>query len=83
MISINKIKILILIFIFSINASLAFEYGYTSDNYKYIKHNHNEASYQHAWCSAHNGIEEYQNKDFTRVDCLTDTHAIEFDFANK
>ena len=31
----------------------------------------------------HGGIEEYENKDFTRVDCLTDTHAVEFDFANK
>ena len=29
------------------------------------------------------GVEEYENKDFTRVDCLTDTHAVEFDFANK
>ena len=26
---------------------------------------------------------EYQNRDYTRVDCLTDTHAVEFDFANK
>lgn len=80
---INKFKFLILIFVFSINASLSFEYGYTSDGYKYVKHKHNESSYQHAWCSAHNGIEEYQNQDFTRVDCLTDMYAVEFDFANK
>lgn len=46
-------------------------------------HEHNEASYQHAWCKLHNGIEEYENKDFTRVDCLTSTNAVEFDFANK
>ena len=26
---------------------------------------------------------EYENKDKTRVDCLTDTYAVEFDFANK
>ena len=64
------------------NAS-AFEYGYTSDGFKYVIHKHNESSYQHAWCSIHNGIEEYKNSDFTRVDCLTDTHAIEFDFADK
>lgn len=29
------------------------------------------------------GIQEYELNDFTRVDCLTKTHAIEFDFANK
>lgn len=61
----------------------AFEYGYTSTGFKYVKHTHNESSYQHAWCSQHNGIEEYENSDFTRVDCLTDKHAVEFDFANK
>lgn len=26
---------------------------------------------------------EYENSDFTRIDCLTKTHAVEFDFANK
>ena len=65
-----------------VNAS-AFEYGYTSDGFKYVIHHHSESSYQHAWCSEHNGIEEYENSDFTRVDCLTNTHAIEFDFADK
>lgn len=63
--------------------SSAFDYGYTSDGFKYVIHQHSESSYQHAWCSAHSGIEEYENTDFTRVDCLTDTHAIEFDFAEK
>ena len=61
----------------------AFEYDYTNEGYKYVKHKHSESSYQHAWCSAKKGIEEYQNKDFTRVDCLTLTHAVEFDFSNK
>ena len=60
-----------------------FDYGYTSTGFKYVKHKHSEASYQHAWCSMHNGVEEYENKDKTRVDCLTATHAVEFDFANK
>lgn len=46
-------------------------------------HEHSEASYQHAWCKMHNGIEEYENKDYTRVDCLTPINAVEFDFANK
>lgn len=47
------------------------------------KHFYREAIYQHAWCQANSGIEEYKNKDCTRVDCLTDTHAVEFDFASK
>lgn len=61
----------------------SFEYGYAPNGFKYVKHSHNESSYQHAWCSAKYGIEEFENKDFTKVDCLTDTHAVEFDFANK
>ena len=51
--------------------------------WEHVHHDHSEEAYQYAWCSAHNGVMEYQNKDFTRVDCLTDTHAVEFDFANK
>ena len=42
-----------------------------------------EADYQNYWCRCHNGITEYKNPDYTRVDCLTETHAVEFDFANK
>ena len=44
---------------------------------------HYEATYQNRWCSCVGGIQEYELNDFTRVDCLTKTHAIEFDFANK
>ena len=44
---------------------------------------HKEADYQNFWCKCHNGITEYKNQDYTRVDCLTETHAVEFDFANK
>ena len=51
--------------------------------YKHVHHKHNEASYQQAWCGLQNGVEEYENKDFTRVDCLSETHADELDFANK
>lgn len=51
--------------------------------WQHVHHDHNEESYQQAWCKAHNGIMEYENEDFTRVDCLTKTHAVEFDFANK
>lgn len=42
-----------------------------------------EADYQSEWCWDHGGIEEVRLKDGTRVDCLTATHAIEFDFGHK
>lgn len=51
------------------------------NNYNAFKHS--EASYQIEWCNLHNGIMEYENSDYTRVDCLTETHAVEFDFAKK
>jgi len=44
---------------------------------------HKEIYYQKGWCEAHEGIMEYVLKDLSRVDCLTKTHAIEFDFASK
>lgn len=63
----------------------AYPFNYETCNlgYRHVHHEHNEASYQKVWCDAHNGIMEYENHDFTRVDCLTDKHAVEFDFANK
>lgn len=60
-----------------------FDYETCNLGWKHVHHEHNEESYQQAWCEAHNGIMEYENSDFTRVDCLTKTHAVEFDFANK
>ena len=39
-----------------------------------------ESYYQAKHCE---GIEEYVLHDRTRVDCLTDTHAIEYDFGKK
>lgn len=51
--------------------------------YSGVHHAHNESSYQHAYCAKHKGIEEFILPDKTRVDCLTDKHAIEFDFSNK
>lgn len=47
------------------------------------KHLHKESEYQNKWCTIHNGITEYKLKDSTRIDCLTDNWAVEFDFANK
>ncbi len=78
-----------MIFVFALIAIpiITFAYPFTFEKcnlgYTHVHHKHNEASYQQAWCSTKGGIEEYQNKDYTRVDCLTDTHAVEFDFANK
>ena len=66
-----------------ISYGAAFDYDYLPNGYKYVKHSHYESSYQRAWCEANKGIVEYENKDKTRVDCLTKTHAVEFDFANK
>lgn len=54
-----------------------------STPFVYAKHLHTEKEYQECWCNAHNGVMEYQLKDYCRVDCLTDTHAIEFDFSKK
>jgi hypothetical protein len=42
-----------------------------------------ESHYQREWCGDHGGEIESINDDRTRTDCLTDTHAIEFDFARK
>jgi hypothetical protein len=41
-----------------------------------------EKWYQIKWCEAHNGQVEVVLPDGTRCDCVTDTHAIEFDFGN-
>ena len=53
------------------------------NHWKAVYHPHSESSYQHAYCSIHNGIEEFELQDKTRIDCLTDDYAIEFDFAKK
>ena len=42
----------------------------------------NEHYYQELWC-LNKGVTEYVLSDRTRVDCLTENHAIEFDWANK
>jgi len=46
-------------------------------------HLHPEKYYQNLWCEKVGGITEYVLDDGTRVDCLTDEYAIEFDFAPK
>lgn len=47
------------------------------------KHLHPEKYYQDIWCSLNSGKTEVKLLDDTRIDCLTKTHAIEFDFATK
>jgi len=44
---------------------------------------HKEKEYQDAWCAEAGGVTEYVFSDNTRVDCLTEEYAIEFDFADK
>ena len=75
--------ILILLLIPVIVLTYPFTYDTCNLGYTHVHHKHNEASYQDVWCSIHGGITEYENDDKTRVDCITDKHAVEFDFANK
>lgn len=44
---------------------------------------HPEKWYQERWCKANGGQTEVVFPDKTRCDCLTSTHAIEFDFGKK
>lgn len=44
---------------------------------------HPEKYYQNKWCANHNGDAEVVLSDKTRADCITSTHAIEFDFGKK
>lgn len=44
---------------------------------------HPEKYYQTQWCTEHGGKMEVVFEDGTRADCITETHAIEFDFGYK
>lgn len=50
----------------------------TPKNHKFY-----EKDYQNYWCSANGGVTEVILLDKARVDCVTKTHAVEFDFAKK
>ena len=52
-------------------------------NPAYAKRIHKEKYYQDIWCKKHNGTTRYRTKNRKRPDCVTNTHAIEFDFHNK
>ncbi len=47
------------------------------------KKEHNEWLYQKQWCMDNSGRVEVVLPDKTRYDCLTDTHAVKFEFAKK
>jgi hypothetical protein len=49
----------------------------------YAKRLHSEKWYQDRVCMSYGGQAEVVLQDKTRCDCLTDTHAIEFDFGSK
>lgn len=44
---------------------------------------HPEKYYQESWCAEQGGQAEVALSDNTRADCITSTHAIEFDFGKK
>ena len=50
---------------------------------KSTPHKNPESWYQERWCAARGGEIEVVLPDNTRCDCVTDTHAIEFDFGEK
>ncbi len=49
----------------------------------FAKHLHPEKYYQNSWCAEQDGQVEYRLPDMTRCDCLTETYAVEVDFARK
>lgn len=49
----------------------------------FASHIYLEKEYQNVWCKSNDGKTEVILQDGTRIDCLTNDYAIEFDFANK
>ena len=52
-------------------------------NTQTMKSGQTEAYYVEQWCTPSFGKKEFRLWDMTRVDCLTNDYAIEFDFAKK
>ena len=65
------VKVAIIIIIIFVFPSLLF-----------AKREHPEKWYQERWCREQGGQIEVVLPDNTRCDCVTDTHAIEFDFGS-
>ena len=42
-----------------------------------------ESFFQHQWCLIEGGQTKYTLPDRTQIDCLTESHAVEVDFAHK
>ena len=70
-------KIILLLF------TLFLLYINPTQNRAFGAHLYPEKYYQNEWCTKWGGIQEYILYDKTRVDCLTKTYAVEFDFASK
>jgi len=49
----------------------------------HASHTHKESYYQGQWCQTNHGVMEVVLADGSRVDCVTSTHAVEFDFGAK
>lgn len=49
----------------------------------FAQRKYREKVYQNLWCKNYGGLSEYVLFDNTRVDCLLQNYAVEFDFANK
>lgn len=54
-----------------------------TQNPSFSAHIRPEKYYQTQWCSRWNGQAEYILPDKTRIDCLTKSYAVEFDFPSK
>jgi hypothetical protein len=50
--------------------------------FSHAKRKHPEKWYQQRWCELRNGLMEVVLPDGTRCDCVTKTHAVEFEFGN-
>ena len=61
---------ILLFIVFMLTASLSFGDG-------------KEADYQRKWCDDRRGRAEVVMPNGTRADCVTETHAVEFDFGSK
>tara|TARA_Y100001934_G_C12317367_1_gene758230 strand:- start:564 stop:1154 length:591 start_codon:yes stop_codon:yes gene_type:complete len=65
-------KNLFTIFIFIISVAFGFANVFAS-----------EAEHKKEWCSKHNGEIDYKTRENFKVDCLTETHAIDFSAGEK
>ena len=60
---------LLLLITFSLVAKAApFQKEVCNLGWEHVHHKHNEEAYQHAWCSAHNGITEYVTNNILNID---------------